>query len=344
MIAKIIVWSPDRPSAIRLAKRVLASTTVLGLGTNQEFLGRCLSHPGFLDKNYTTGFIEMYREDLFPDRGIEGDLLVAMQSSLVFKYCAEKERERRGAFRSIGSKFRVQSMDKASVKTDHVTVNGRGYMVSYLPRRGETSDTVSVWQIEEHKDDDKTKAKFLNKNGGVLVHRYYSAMTPSSNCRTMEISIVHADLRKRGRSVMEEWIEGEMTFQIDRSVKKVFVATEGDWHAHDDSAQVLWIHSPEMCKGIKATRRSPLTFGGKLDERTTGSAAELGTSFLDFHVPYSICLVLQRLIVRGWRLLSGADAVSDITGYEEGWGEGNEGGGITCDGKHEDRGKIDREE
>ena len=142
---------------------------------------------------------------------------------------------------------------------------------------------------------------------------------------------------------MEEWIEGEMTFQIDRSVKKVFVATEGDWHAHDDSAQVLWIHSPEMCKGIKATRRSPLTFAGKLDERTTGSAAELGTSFLVFHIPF-VCLVLLRLIVRGWRLLSGADAVSDITGYEEGWGEGDEGGGITCDGKYEDGGKTDCEE
>jgi len=285
MIAKIVVWAPDRGSAIRLAKRVLASTTVLGLGTNQEFLGKCLDHPGFLDKNYTTGFIESYAEQLFDKGGdldvVRGDMLVAVQTSMVFKYCAERERARArdAAFRSISSKFRVQSMDRANVKTDHITVGGKGYMVSYLPRRGESTDTVRVWEIQEPKIDDATKSKFLNKSGGVLVHRYYSAMVPAANPRTMEISIVHAELRKRNKGVLEEWIEGDVTFQIDRNVKTCFVATEGDWHVRDDSSQVLWIHSPELCKGAKATRRTPLTFAGKLDERTFGSAAELGNFY-----------------------------------------------------------------
>ena len=274
MIAKIVVWAIDRPSAIRLAKRVLANTTILGLGTNQEFLGRCLAHPGFLDKNYTTGFIERYREDLFREVGGENERIAVLTSGFL-KYIADSERQVNGAFRSISSKFRVQTMDRSSVKAEHITVGGKGYMVQYLPRRGEVTDTVQVWEIPEQKLDDKQKAKFLNKAGGALVHRYYNAMTIPANPRTMEISIVHANLRRQGK-IPDQWIEANVTVQLDGAIKTVFVATEGDWHSRDDSPQTVWIHVPELCAGIKSVRRSSLTFAGRLDERTTGSAAELG--------------------------------------------------------------------
>jgi acetyl/propionyl-CoA carboxylase alpha subunit len=278
MIAKIVVWAPDRGAAIRLAKRVLASTTVLGLGSNQEFLGRCLAHPGFLDKNYTTGFIEMYKDDLF--KSIEEDNeRMAIQTSMFLKYCAETERKtsRNGAFSSISSKFRVQSMDRANVKVDHITIRKRSYIVQYLPQRGDSSDVIQVWETREQKVDDKANGRFLNKAGGLLVHRYYAAMTPPAEVKTMTVSIVHAALRRRGK-VLEEWLEGDITFQIDGAVKTVFVATEGDWRSRDDAAQIVWLHVPELCAGIKTTRRGLLTFAGRLDERSSGSAAELGIS------------------------------------------------------------------
>jgi acetyl/propionyl-CoA carboxylase alpha subunit len=277
MIAKIVVWAPDRGAAIRLAKRVLASTTVLGLGTNQEFLGRCLSHPGFLDKNYTTGFIELYKQDLFRQNEDGDEERIAAQISMFLKYCADSERKasRNGAFRNISSKFRVQNMDRTNVKTDHITIGNKSYIVQYLPQRTDSHDTIQVWETKEHKPNENSKSKFLNKSGGILVHRYYSALSVPESVRTVEISIVNATLRKRGK-VWDEWIEGDITFQIDGSIKSVFVATEGDWHSHDDMAQIVWIHVPELCAGIKSTRRNLLTFAGRLDERTTGSAAELG--------------------------------------------------------------------
>jgi acetyl/propionyl-CoA carboxylase alpha subunit len=276
MISKIVVWAPDRNAAIRLAKRILASTTVLGVGTNQEFLGRCLAHPGFLDKNYTTAFIETYKDDLF--KSVEEDNeRIAVQTSMFLKYCADMERKtsRNGAFSSISSKFRVQTMDRANVKADHITIGSRSYIVQYLPQRGDSTDVVQVWETHEQKVDDKAKGRFLNKAGGLLVHRYYAAMTPPAQVRTMDISIVHAALRRRGK-VLEEWLEGDVTFQLDRAVKTVFVATEGDWHSRDDAAQVVWLHVPELCAGIKTTRRGLLTFAGRLDERSSGSAAKLG--------------------------------------------------------------------
>jgi|SRR5579862_574468 len=275
MIAKIVVWGLDRASAIRLAKRVLAATTILGLGTNQEFLGRCLAHPGFQDKNYTTGFIEQYRQELFRSVESESERIAVLTSGFL-KYIAEEDRRRNGAFRSISSKFRVQSMDRSSVKAEQITVGGKGYIVQYLPRRGEAADTVQVWEISEQKLEEKQKDKFLNKAGGVLVHRYYTALTHPANPRTMDISIIHASLRPQGR-LPDQWIEGDVTVQLDGTVKTIFVATEGDWRARDDSAQTVWIHAPELCAGIKSIRRSLLTFAGRLDERTTGSAAELGS-------------------------------------------------------------------
>ena len=283
MIAKIVVWANDRGSAIRLAKRVLASTTVLGLGTNQEFLGRCLSHHGFLDKNYTTGFIERYKEDLFQSLE-EDNERIAVQTSMFFKYCADKERRGNrngGAFKSISSKFRVQSMDRTNVKADHITIGTKTYIVQYLPQRDDSTDIVQVWQTHDAvKVDDKAKGRFLNKAGGMLVHRYYSAMTPPpEGVRTMQVSIIKATLRRRGK-VLDEWIEGDITFQLDGSIKTVFVATEGDWHSHDDTAQIVWLHVPELCAGIKSTRRGILTFAGRLDERSTGSAAELGRNLI----------------------------------------------------------------
>jgi acetyl/propionyl-CoA carboxylase alpha subunit len=282
MIAKVIVWAPDRGTAIRLAKRTLAATTVLGVGTNQEFLGRCLSHPGFLDKNYTTGFIENYRSDLF--HYIEEDYeRLAAQISLFLKYCADMERKisKNGAFRSIGSNFRIQSMDKSNVKGDHIIIGNKAFIVQYSPHRDDKFETVQVWQVQEEKITEKQKKRFLNKAGGALVQRYYSAMLGRENVRTMEISIVHAKVQRRG-TAWDEWIEGDVTFQIDGAVKTEYLATEGDWRNRDDVAQIVWLHAPELCAGVKGVRRNLLAFAGRLDERSSGSAAELGITFLSW--------------------------------------------------------------
>lgn len=212
---------------------------------------------------------------------------VAVQISMFLKYCADMERRgsQGGPFRNISSKFRVQSMDRTNVKTDHITIGTKSYIVQYLPQRNtdDSTETIQVWLTQEPVLSEKSKERFLNKSGGILVHRYYSVMTPpAGNVRTMEISIIQASLRRRGRKVWnlnEEWIEGDITFQIDGNIKTVFLATEGDWHSRDDTSQIVWIHLPELCAGIKTTKRNLLTFAGRLDERLPGgSAAELGTS------------------------------------------------------------------
>ncbi|MHB8792409.1 MAG: acetyl-CoA carboxylase biotin carboxylase subunit [Thermoleophilia bacterium] len=58
LLAKLIVWDMDRPSAIRRALRALDEYVIEGLVTNKDLCARILEAPAFRDGQYTTAFIE----------------------------------------------------------------------------------------------------------------------------------------------------------------------------------------------------------------------------------------------------------------------------------------------
>ncbi len=64
MIAKIAAFGPSREDARRKLIQALADCTLLGVGTNQVFLARCLGHQTFADGGATTAFIEDCGDDL----------------------------------------------------------------------------------------------------------------------------------------------------------------------------------------------------------------------------------------------------------------------------------------
>jgi 3-methylcrotonyl-CoA carboxylase alpha subunit len=83
MIAKLIAWDVDRPSALRRLRTALGEYQVSGLSTNIAFLSAVTAHrafaeahrdPGLLD----TGLIERYRGELFPEAGPAGDAVLAV--------------------------------------------------------------------------------------------------------------------------------------------------------------------------------------------------------------------------------------------------------------------------
>ncbi len=57
MLAKLIVWDEDRPSAARRLRDALARVEVLGLATNAALLARVAAHPAFLAGDVYTGFL-----------------------------------------------------------------------------------------------------------------------------------------------------------------------------------------------------------------------------------------------------------------------------------------------
>jgi len=58
LLAKLIVWDQDRPSAIQRALRALDEYIIEGVTTNKELHKEILSCPDFVEGNYTTAFIE----------------------------------------------------------------------------------------------------------------------------------------------------------------------------------------------------------------------------------------------------------------------------------------------
>lgn len=70
MIAKLVVWSDDRLSALRSIRSALSQYHVLGLSTNIQFLMDLARHPEFEAGNVHTDFIPQYNEQLFPVRSL----------------------------------------------------------------------------------------------------------------------------------------------------------------------------------------------------------------------------------------------------------------------------------
>ncbi|MCS7300996.1 MAG: ATP-grasp domain-containing protein [Fimbriimonadales bacterium] len=58
MLAKVIAYAPDRPTAIQRLINALEQTVVLGVRTNQAFLIDLLRHPAFLAGALHTGFLQ----------------------------------------------------------------------------------------------------------------------------------------------------------------------------------------------------------------------------------------------------------------------------------------------
>jgi 3-methylcrotonyl-CoA carboxylase alpha subunit len=91
MIAKLITWGGDREEAIRRMQGALATTEVIGVKTNLEFLQQLVRHPAFIDGATDTGFIARHRAQLLPAQATVPDL------ALIAAALRELAREESGA-------------------------------------------------------------------------------------------------------------------------------------------------------------------------------------------------------------------------------------------------------
>jgi len=70
MIAKLIVWGPDRAAALRGLRIALDDYHVAGINTNIDFCKRCLENSAFLAGGVTTKFIEEHKDELLALRPV----------------------------------------------------------------------------------------------------------------------------------------------------------------------------------------------------------------------------------------------------------------------------------
>jgi 3-methylcrotonyl-CoA carboxylase alpha subunit len=64
MVAKIVVWGPDRAAALRRLRAALADTEVVGPATNLDFLTRAVHHEAFAAGGVATAFVADHAADL----------------------------------------------------------------------------------------------------------------------------------------------------------------------------------------------------------------------------------------------------------------------------------------
>ncbi|MGK5499560.1 biotin carboxylase N-terminal domain-containing protein [Streptomyces sp. URMC 125] len=76
MLAKVIAYGPDRPSALRRLRGALAGTTVLGVETNTAFLRALLEHPAVLSGDLDTGLVDRDAASLLPS-GVPAEVYAA---------------------------------------------------------------------------------------------------------------------------------------------------------------------------------------------------------------------------------------------------------------------------
>src|ERR1700704_1963748 len=85
LIAKLVVWDRDRPSALGRMREALGEFEVAGPVTNLGFLYRLVQNPDFVDADFDTGLIERHRAELLapcPPAG-EEELALATLATLL---------------------------------------------------------------------------------------------------------------------------------------------------------------------------------------------------------------------------------------------------------------------
>lgn len=129
MIAKIVVWAPDRDAAIRRMVAVLANTACVGLMTNQLFLQSCLLHPAFHDPSYTTSFVGTNLDELLKHPYGSGVQVVTNKLSAIpgtylkTRNTPSSSKDPYRRFQQIQTRFRNQTRDKVN-KYTQVTLAG----------------------------------------------------------------------------------------------------------------------------------------------------------------------------------------------------------------------------
>jgi 3-methylcrotonyl-CoA carboxylase alpha subunit len=92
MIAKLIVWGPDRPAALRRMELALAQYQVAGVTTNIEFLSRVVAHPAFATADLDTGLIARHRAALIPGPAADPDALAAAALAEIVRLADDAQR------------------------------------------------------------------------------------------------------------------------------------------------------------------------------------------------------------------------------------------------------------
>lgn len=154
MIAKLVVWSEDRRTALKKLRDALHSYQIAGLTTNVDFLGRLASHPSFVEADVHTGFIEQHKDVLFADRpplsvmqGAQAVAALIAWEARLFQQSIAFEHDPHSPFNSCnGMRINTKSRRKIILNCDNEE------LVAEVEYTGENSFVIHKLYKTEKKD------------------------------------------------------------------------------------------------------------------------------------------------------------------------------------------------
>ena len=103
MIAKLVVWSEDRETALKKLNNQLSNYKILGLKTNIPFLMKLSPHSEFVKGNVYTNFIPDFHQDLFSTGQLDGERLVKLAIGIVYSELNLKRAKSNDPFQQANS-------------------------------------------------------------------------------------------------------------------------------------------------------------------------------------------------------------------------------------------------
>lgn len=188
MIAKLVVWSNDRASALRRLDDVLSGYHVVGLKTNITFLRALANHPEFQRGNVYTDFIRDYGKDLFKAktdptpasvcRAVVGLLLKEKHVKIIKNADPFNEIDcfrvnlpkRRSLNLEYGGKVYQIAVDYQSADEFLVNFNGENYRARITNDRLSTNATCEVVEFSMEINGIVSKTKVINVDRKIVAY------------------------------------------------------------------------------------------------------------------------------------------------------------------------------
>lgn len=306
MIAKIIVWAPNRTQAIAKMLKVLANTACIGVRTNQLFLQSCLAHPGLRDPAYTTSYISNNLETLLRNPyHTDSDSVYKSVGATACLYLRSQQHNSRSAFRNVRMGFRNQPFDPINRHVSFVVNTPEGVAkeeaqarISLVIAEPVANDPrhfdiylSEVPQPKESNDDKKSVAKAVTARYNAVSATIRSGnWKHQSRQRVLLEDIVRLDQ-------CSEWHSDVVTSSISGKKLTTILCTPSPYTttspSHSDT-RTLYAHIPVLGTWTSYTISSPLAFAESLRSTAAASTTEDALKVVRAPMPCKVLRVLKK--------------------------------------------------
>lgn len=305
MIAKLVVWAPNRTHAIEKMIKMLANTACIGVRTNQLFLQACLSHSGFKDPAYTTSFIGTALDTLLqnPHRA-DSSMFYRSLGATASLYLKLAQHTSRSKFRHVRMGFRNQKFDPINrsvnvliIYTEETTNEVAERQASLImpeivgndPRQFDVYNTI-VPQSESSNDDKQSPTNILTAKYNAI-----SAAVRNGSWREQPSQrVILEEVRRLSQT--PDWRTDTVTSYVDGKKATAIYCTEtfrNDASSEKGQGIVVYAHIPALGTWAEYRIYSSLTYAESMREGIV-TANDGGIKVVKAPMPCKVLRILKK--------------------------------------------------